>query len=153
MSGERIRLIATWIIAEKVSIELIHVCRHFKCNHKHSEGARHCKYTQSRQNTYRKGVRPPQDRSMHGQIVLMQIVSRITFDIIWSLYEPFLRQFRRQLMWRRSRTYPPMRYTVDFRQLEPSLTRTSRLLEPKSISPGFSSYIYCNCTLRNSTSR
>ena len=111
------------------------------------------KDTQRRQNTYRKGVRPPQDRSMHGQIVLMQIVSRITFDIIWSLYEPFLRQFRRQLMWRRSRTYPPMRYTVDFRQLEPSLTRTSRLLEPKSISPGFSSYIYCNCTLRNSTSR
>ena len=83
-------------------------------------------------------------RSMHGQIVLMQIVSRITFDIIWSLYEPFLRQFGRQLMWRRSRTYPPMRYTVDFRQLEPSLTRTSRLLEPKSISPGFPSYIYCN---------
>ena len=46
-------------------------------------------------------------RSMHGQIVLMQIVSRITFDIIWSLYEPFLRQ-NVHLIWKRSRTYPPL---------------------------------------------
>ena len=43
-------------------------------------------------------------------------------------------------MWRRSRTYPPMRYTVDFRQLERPLTRTSRLLEPKSIFAGFAGF-------------
>ena len=30
------------------------------------------------------------------------------------------------------------------------ITRTSRYLEPKSIPPGFSSYIYCNFTLGNS---
>ena len=95
-------------------------------------------------------------RSMHGQIVLMQIVSRITFDIIWSLYEPFLRQ-NVHLIWKRSQTYPhwwlQMRYTVDSRQLEPSLTRTRCLVEPKSISPGFPSYIYCNFTLSISNSR
>ena len=36
-----------------------------------------------------------------------------------------------------------------------TLTRTSRYmqLEPKSISPGFLSYIYCNFTLGNSNPR
>ena len=43
--------------------------------------------------------------------------------------------------------------TVDSRYFEPSLTRASCLLEPKSISPGFPSYNHCNYTLGNSNPR
>ena len=54
-------------------------------------------------------------------------------SLFWDkMYTLFGRGVKRIPHW-----WLQMRYTVDSRQLEPSLTRTRCLVEPKSISPGF----------------
>ena len=52
--------------------------------------------------------------------------------------------------WEVENQLKPTIFRISFRPFLKYSTVDSRSLEPKSISPGFPSYIYCNFTLGNS---